>query len=120
MKIYYDFRMNEFTKEIDPILPQECFWTYELGELSDVVIEKYELANGNRLDYSYLLSLRNQMTRRAENALRDCFFEEHLGKGYVQPRLLSIVIPKEAFLSYCEEAGFDDYIEILKGENHFE
>lgn len=116
MEIYYDFRMNEFVKEIDPITPPECFWAYELGEIPDVVIERYELPNKDRLDYSYSLSARNQMTRQAENALRDSFFEKHLGKSYVNPRLLSIVIPKEAFLSYCEEAGFDDYIEILKGE----
>lgn len=114
MKIYYDFRMNEFVKEIDPIMPPELFWTYELGVDSDMVIERYKLGDGNRIDYAYSMTERNQMTRKAESALRDSFFKEHLGESYVFPELLSIVIPKSAFLSYCEEAGFDDYINAIK------
>lgn len=114
MKIYYDFRTNEFVKEIDPITPPELFWTYELGKDSDIVIERYRLGNGDRIDYAYSLSERNQMTRQSESALRDNFFKEHLGESYVSPKLLSILIPKSVFLSYCEEAGFEDYINAIK------
>lgn len=114
MKIYYDHRMNEFVKEIDLITPPELFWTYELGKDFDIVIERYKLRNGCRIDYAYSLEERNQMTRKDESALRDRFFKEHLGESYVFPELLSIVIPKSAFLSYCEEAGFDDYINAIK------
>lgn len=114
MKIYYDHRMNEFVKEIDLITPPELFWTYELGKDLDIVIERYKLRNGGRIDYAYSIEERNQMTRKAESALRDRFFKEHLGESYVFPELLSIVIPKSAFLSYCEEAGFDDYINAIK------
>lgn len=114
MKIYYDHRMNEFVKEIDQITPPELFWTYELGKDSDIVIERYKLRNGDRINYAYSLEERNHMTRKAESALRDMFFKEHLGESYVFPELLSIVIPKSAFLSYCEEAGFDDCIYAIK------
>lgn len=106
--------MNEFVKEIDPIMPPELFWTYELGEDSDMVIERYKISNGNRIDYAYFLTERNQMTRKAESVLRDSFFKEHLGERYVFPELLSIVIPKSKFLKYCEEAEFDDYINAIK------
>lgn len=114
MKIYYDHKMDEFVKEIDTITPPELFCTYELGEDSDIVIERYKLSDGNRIDYAYSLAKRNQMTRQAETAFRDNFFKKHLGESYVFPELLSIVIPKSAFLSYCEEAGFDDYINAIK------
>lgn len=114
MKIYLDFRTDGFVKEIDPITPPESFFTYELGEDPRIVIEKYKLENGYRIDYAYSLFERNQMTGQVESLKRDRFFKEHLGENYVFPELLSIVIPKSVFLSYCEEAGFDDYINAIK------
>ena len=79
-----------------------------------MVIERYELKNGDRIDYGYSLSLRNQMSRQAEDALRDAFFEHHLGKSFVYPTLLSIVIPESEFISYCKDAGFEDYIKLIQ------
>lgn len=110
MKIYYDFRMNEFVKEIDPILPPELFCIYEIGIDDDIIIEKYMLDNGKRMDYSYP----TQMPREMINRERRFWFRQHLGESYINPILTHMIIPKENFIACCEEAGFDDYIEKLK------
>lgn len=109
MKIYLDLRTGDFYKKVDRNLPPEFFCIYELGP-DDIIVEHYEIENGDRLDYSYSNSLRKQITKTMEEIDRRNFFEKHLGKGYAEPKLISITIPKDEFISYCEEAGFDDYV----------
>ena len=115
MRIYLDLRTNEIVKDVDPILSPELYFVYELGETPDIVIERYELPNGDRLDYSYSVSMRKYMTKEVEEYKRSMFLKEHCnGNKITEFKLLSIVIPKDVFIQYCTEGGLDDYVAILE------
>lgn len=117
MRIYLDLRTNEIVKEMDSIIPPEFYFVYELGTIPDIAVERYELPNGDRLDYSYSVSMRKFMTREVEEYKRSMFLKEHCnGNKITEFKLLSIVIPKETFIQYCKSGGLDDYVEILEKE----
>lgn len=117
MRIYLDLRTNEIVKEIDPIMPSEFYYVYELGHTPDIAIERYELPNGDRLDYMYSVSMKKYMTKEMEQHKRMMFLKEHCnGNKITEFKLRCVVIPKEVFIQYCKEGGLDDYIEILEKE----
>lgn len=117
MRIYLDLRTNEIVKEMDLIMPPEFYFVYELGVTPDIAIERYELPNGDRLDYAYSVSMRKYMTKETEEYKRHMFLKEHCdGNKITEFKLCCIVIPKETFIQYCKEGGLDDYVDILEKE----
>lgn len=105
--LYYDTFAEEFVKEKDSNLniPPERYVRYTCSSNvdCDMIIEQYELPDGNRIDFSYSTSLQKYQTRGMLNFQRKHFFELH-DVNANSVRLIGFNVPFNRFLEICEQS----------------